>query len=155
MGSAAPACTLPTNKREERLALPYREGGLLALVEESKLLSRIALRGGRKVYAMAIVAVPSGQIIGKFDHPSAAPRTGAIDTMKTQFDRNTGEQELHFMVEDRADDGKVQNYLYCVAKGEAAQAVIDNQWQVVALSGSLRWNRTSKFLTLLVDSVNK
>jgi hypothetical protein len=105
------------------------------------------------VYAMAIVAVPNGQVIGKFDHPSAAPRQGAIDTMKVQFDKNTGEQELHFMVEDRADDGKVQNYLYCVAKGDVAQAVIDNQWKVASISGSLRWNRTSKFLTLLVDSV--
>lgn len=125
------------------------------MIEESKLLSRIPFGVGRKVDTMAQVVVPSGQIIGKFDHPSAAPRQGAIDTMKTQFDRNTGEQELHFMIEDRAADGKVQNYLYCVAKGEAAQAVIDNQWQVVALSGSLRWNRTSKFLTLLVDSVSK
>ena len=117
------------------------------------LLSRISPSGLEGVYAMAIVAVPNGQVIGKFDHPSAAPRTGALDTMKVQFDRTTGEQELHFMVEDRADDGKVQNYLYCVAKGEAAQAVLDNQWKVSAISGSLRWNRTSKFLTLFVDSV--
>ena len=117
------------------------------------MLSRIPFGVGRKVDTMANVVVPSGQIIGKFDHPSAAPRQGALDTMKVQFDRNTGVQELHFMVEDRAEDGKVQNYLYCVAKGDAAQAVIDNQWKVASISGSLRWNRTSKFLTLLVDSV--
>jgi hypothetical protein len=123
------------------------------LIEEGKLLSRIPFGVGRKVDTMANVVVPSGQIIGKFDHPNAAPRQGALDTMKVQFDRNTGAQELHFMVEDRAADGKVQNYLYCVAKGDAAQAVIDNQWKVASISGSLRWNRTSKFLTLLVDSV--
>lgn len=120
------------------------------------MLSRIRPSGQEgQVDTMAQVVVPSGQIIGKFDHPSAAPRNGAIDTMKVQFDRNSGEQELHFMVEDRASDGKVQNYLYCVAKGDAAKAVIENQWQVVNIAGSLRWNRTSKFLTLLVDSVSK
>lgn len=102
---------------------------------------------------MAIAGIQYGQIIGKFDHESAAPRAGALDTMNIQFDRKTGEKELHFMVEDRSADGKVLNYLYCVAKGDAIEQVNAKQWQVVSIAGELKWNRTSKFLSVQVASV--
>ena len=74
---------------------------------------------------MAIAGIQYGQIIGKFDHESAAPRAGALDTMNIQFDRKTGEKELHFMVEDRSADGKVLNYLYCVAMNDLVLLLLE------------------------------
>jgi hypothetical protein len=103
---------------------------------------------------MSFVAIPTGQIIGKFTHAEAKPRAGALDTMNIQYDRKTGEREIHFMVEDRATDGKVLNYLYCVAKGDEAIAAVEaKQWQVVEITGLLNWNRTSKFLSVTVAEV--
>jgi len=100
--------------------------------------------------------IARGLVQGLHSHPKAEGnvRKGSYEGFKTLYNRETGEPELLFQIEDRRDNGTVANYITAVVRGELIAKVQDLQWTECAIyAPESRFNRQNGSLTIYPTEV--
>ena len=80
---------------------------------------------------MALTKI-TGLVQGEHDHPSAAPRNGALDTADIKYDKNGKVAYAQVVIEEVNDDGKVHFYPV-IARNDVAAALAAAQWTTVTV----------------------